>query len=147
MSLHTTHLVVRLVHVLAMAVALGGSALLWPALARGPPRLATEGVRTAAAVSYERLFWAAAGVLVTTGVGNLGAFGGALPRGDWGAVFALKLLGVVVGLPASAVRTLLVARYREAEGPLLARPLAVAYAATTVWLGGLVVLAEVLAHG
>jgi uncharacterized membrane protein len=146
MTLHT-HLVVRLVHVLAMAVALGGSALLWPALARGPSRLATEGVRVSAAMSYERLFWVAVGVLVTTGVGNIGAFGAELPRGGWGAVFALKLLGVVTFLPASALRTLLVARYREAGEPLLARPLAVAYGVTTVWLVGLVTLAEVLAHG
>lgn len=147
MPFHTTHLVVRLVHLLAMAIALGGAALLWPALARGPSRLATDGARVAAAAGYERLFWAAVGVLVTTGVGNLGAFGGQLPRGGWGAVFALKLLAVVAGLPASAGRTLLVVRYREAGGPLLARPLAVAYGVTTVWLAGVVTLAEVLAHG
>jgi uncharacterized membrane protein len=147
MSPVSTSLVVRLAHVVAMAVALGGSLLLWPTLARGPARLAPDGVRVAAAARYERLFWAAAGVLVTTGVGNLGAFGAALPRGDWGAVFALKLLAVVTGLPASALRTLLVARCRAANGPTVARPLALAYGVTTVWLVALVVLAEVLAHG
>lgn len=63
---HALHLFLRWSHVAAMATALGG-ALLVTAVVWRRDRHGSLAV----AVAYERLFWAAAGVLVMTGVGNL----------------------------------------------------------------------------
>jgi hypothetical protein len=63
-----THLFVRWIHVLAMAVALGGAVLAW-----GVSRVADTETTLAVATTYEFAFWAALGALVMTGVGNLGA--------------------------------------------------------------------------
>ena len=46
--------------------------------------------------AYEYGFWAAIGLIVATGVGNLAHFGEGLPgpESDWGRQFTLKLGGV-----------------------------------------------------
>ena len=68
-------LIVRWLHVAAMAVMLGGAALVtWLAMRSSRAVIAETAVR------YEQLFWAGLGVIVMTGVGNLGAFGLALPQ-------------------------------------------------------------------
>lgn len=142
---------VRAVHVLGMGVLLGGAALAWAQFERargdgGPDRRTLDD-----AWRYERLFWLAVGVVVPTGVGNAGAMAPAVPDPStgWGLAFAVKLGGVVVLLVGSSLRTALVWVGRRgpgnpAGGVLVLR---VAYAATTLWLGAVVVLAEVLAHG
>ncbi|MEA5388151.1 hypothetical protein VB779_14625 [Haloarculaceae archaeon H-GB11] len=88
----------------------------------------------------------ALGVMVVTGVGNLGALGGPGPGTHWGRVFAVKLvvvLGVVVG---SFVRTMAVVKLRE-RGQAATALLRRTYGATAALLLFVVVLAEVLAHG
>src|SRR5688572_17506372 len=91
---HVLHLVIRWAHVAAMAIALGGALLVAVIVFT---RRDSAGA-LAAALAYERLFWAAAGVLVMTGVGNLGAFGRTLPepRTEWGSAVTVKLAGVAV---------------------------------------------------
>ena len=138
---------VRTLHVLGMAVLLGGAAAVWY-LAR------TEGASGgstgradlgALATGYEWVFWGAVGVVVVTGVGNLGAVGAPGPETRWGAIFFGKLLVVVGFVLGSVVRTVAVARLDGA--PVRAAFCRRAYGATTGVLLALVVLAEVLAHG
>lgn len=144
------HLLVRLLHVAAMALLVGGAALLWLAASRTVAAGESTFV-VSLAVGYEWLFWAGAGVLVATGVGNLGALAPAVPAADtrWGLVLAIKLVAVLVLLGGSAVRTAMVdhAARVAATHAAARRTLARAYAATSLYLVGLVALAEVLAHG
>jgi hypothetical protein len=136
-----SHLVVRWLHLLAMAVALGGTALAW-----GVSRVGPQSAALAVAGVYESAFWGAVGVLVMTGVGNLGALAPAIPRGTWGAVLLAKLALVLVVLLGSAVRTASVWATRGTPDAGTA-PLERGYALTTVALVAVVALAEVLAHG
>jgi len=150
------HLLVRLVHVAGMAVLLGGAALVWGQCRLAPDGpddepLATDRARDeplATAAAYEWLFWGAVGLVVLTGVGNLGAMAPAVrgPGTGWGLTFAVKLAAVGGLLAGSLARTLAVARWRATA----IRPgtrLGTAYAATAGYLVVLVALAEVLAHG
>lgn len=138
-------LVVRWAHVLGMAVLVGGAVLTWALFRRDEPR--------GAAATYEALFWAGAGLLVATGVGNLGTLAPAIPGPGtpWGLALALKLVAIVGLLVGSAVRTLAVVRWLAADAASLdataARRLAGSYAATAGYLLLVVALAEVLAHG
>lgn len=103
---HTLAIAVRWLHVAAMALALGGALLVaWLAFREPADRV------VAVALRYEQAFWLAAGVLVMTGVGNLGAFGVGLPQPGtgWGMTFSAKLLLVAVIVVASLPRTLVVA--------------------------------------
>ncbi|MFB6224730.1 MAG: CopD family protein [Haloarcula sp.] len=152
-------LAVRTLHVLAVTVLVGGSAATW----YGYRINAVTGL--VAATRFEWLFWTAVVVLVLTGVGNLGALGPPGPSTDWGRVFSLKLVLVLCLVGGSAVRTMVVVRARKAAsvesdtgtdarsvtGPASPAPfrrlLSNAYGATTGLLLGIVVLAEVLAHG
>ena len=146
-------LAVRLFHVLAMALALGGATLTWWAFRGDTAERATA---LGIAAGYERGFWAAAGVLVMTGVGNLGSLAPYVPPTGtpWGTAFATKLLLVLAVLALSLVRTLVVARCRreaeaaeESTSESSPDTLRVAYGATALSLAVLVALAEVLAHG
>mgnify|MGYP000070736969 CR=1 FL=1 len=136
-----THLFVRWLHVLAMAVALGGAALAW-----GVSRVAGTETTLAVATTYERAFWGAIGVLVMTGVGNLGALAPALPRGRWGVVLLAKLALVVALLVGSAVRSATVRAARDAADPATVT-VERGYALTTAALVAVVALAAVMAHG
>lgn len=141
-------LAVRWLHVLGMAVALGGATAAWRAFR-------DDAVADAAAIgvaaAYERGFWAAVGVLVMSGVGNLGSLAPFVPDAGtrWGTTFAVKIALVVAVLVLSVVRTLAVHRCRRAArlsaSPL--RRLRIGYAATALTLAAVVALAEVLAHG
>lgn len=139
---HAVHLFVRWSHVAAMATALGGALLVTAVVWR-------KDARGSLAVAYERMFWAAAGVLVMTGVGNLGAFGRALPEpaSEWGSALTVKLLAVAALLVISLPRTLVVLRLerRTAEGAV-ADPLRAVYTGTVGLLAIIVLIAEVLAH-
>lgn len=139
---------VRVIHLFAMALALGGAVLTWEFCRRSAISDATA---LSAAAGYERIFWAAAGLLVATGVGNLGGLAPAIPTADteWGAAFTVKLSAVVALLALSQVRTLVVHRYRRADAMPARnrRVLRASYAFTAVWIAALVVLGEVMAHG
>jgi uncharacterized membrane protein len=137
----TLHLAVRLVHVLAMAVLLGGSLAAW-VLARNRGALTWF-------THYEWAFWVGLAVLAATGVGNLGAIGAPGPKTAWGRTFTWKLGAVTVLVLGSIVRSLGVLRIHAFEGRnsryynFLQR----SYILTTALLTAIVVLAEVLAHG
>ena len=140
-------LFVRFLHVVAMALAVGGALATAAAIRLAPPNDRTA---TTLARSYEWVFWSALGVLVMTGVGNLGQFGAAVPGPgtQWGTVLLAKLVAVLALLGASIVRTLAVRVWTaDASSDAPAGALAVAYGATGAYLLGLLVLAEVLAHG
>ncbi|MBV0923926.1 CopD family protein [Halomicroarcula limicola] len=141
-------LAVRTLHVLTVAVLVGSTVALW------------YGYRTAAVTDlaaarrYEWLFWGALGVLVLTGVGNLGALGVPGPTTDWGRTLLAKLLAVLGVVLGSAIRTLVVVRAGERNGSgadtmnmALRGTLGRSYGVTAGALLALVVLAEVLAHG
>ena len=149
---HPTHLLVRWIHVLGMATLFGGAVLCWGLLRRvDVGDVGTDPVLQLTA-TYEWLFWVGAGLLVLTGVGNLGALAPSIPGPgtNWGASFATKLVGVVVLLVGSLVRTLGVAALGSRESPPgtgIVERLRRGYAATAVLLLAVVVLAEVMAHG
>lgn len=100
------------------------------------------------AVRYEQAFWAAAGVLVMTGIGNLGSFGVSLlePSTAWGTTLIAKLWLVaaliIVSLPRSLVVTLLASQAGRTSVDL--RPV---YTITTAMFAAIVALAIVLANG
>ncbi|MFK8213002.1 hypothetical protein [Haloferax volcanii] len=154
MSAATT-LLVRLVHVVGMALVFGGAAFAWATLRAGGPGRADAGGSTASggdqtpfAALYELVFWAAMGAMVVTGVGNLGALGPPGPSGRWGSLLTAKLLAVTAFVLGSFVRTLVVFRLRRSGPTGSGRSLlAKSYGATAAALLVLVALAEVLAHG
>lgn len=137
---------------------LGGAGLVWW-LVRDAART-DDSSQVAAALSlsrtYEWGFWAAVGVVVATGVGNLGALSPTVPGPDtgWGTTLSLKLVLVFVLLVGSVVRTVLAVDFSErteiAPEQANSRRLVAlrsAYAITAVWLLVIVGFAEVLAHG
>jgi putative copper export protein len=140
------HLIVRWAHVAGMAAILGGALLVWWLAARRPPledRLAAR-----VAEGYEWIFWAAIGLQVMTGVGNLGAFGNTLPPPEsaWGTKLTIKLAAVLLLALLSVPRTLAIAARSEADTPpRLSLP--VLYGGTTVFVIGILGLAVWLAHG
>jgi len=131
---------VRWLHVAAMAMALGGALLVaWLAFRESADRVVIVALR------YEQVFWLAAGTLVMTGVGNLGAFGSGLPLPGtgWGSTFMTKLILVAVIVAGSLPRTLVVAL----AGTPRIRTLRTAYSGTAVGLVTIAGLAIMLAHG
>ncbi|MFC7203639.1 hypothetical protein ACFQJC_08940 [Haloferax namakaokahaiae] len=133
-------LLVRLVHVVGMAFVFGSAVFAWAVFR------ADGDVPHSLATTYEWLFWATMGVMVVTGVGNLGALGPPGPETRWGSILTVKLVVVLAFVVGSFLRTLVVLRLRERamqNGALLSK----LYAATAGGLLVLVTLAEVLAHG
>lgn len=96
-------LLVRTLHVVAATIAVGAPL----ALALVTPR-ATDGGWEAGARRVEWAWWGALGVLLATGVGNLGAYGEALPAADsaWGVVLLAKLATVLLLVGVGLARTL-----------------------------------------
>lgn len=144
------HVAIRWIHVAAMAVAFGGAVTVL-ALAIRPGADAASAVLGVAA-RYEWLFWAAAGVLAMTGVGNLAAFGQGLPAPStpWGATLVLKLGGVLALVVLSLPRTLVVARLQRSGATMTTSvfvTLRNVYAATTGAFAVILGLAIWLAHG
>ena len=138
---HTVALAIRWLHVAAMAVAVGGAVLVTWISFRAPADLALR-----VAIRYEQLFWLAAGVLVMTGIGNLGALGSALPepRSGWGITFQTKLLLVAALVAVSLPRSLAL---ELARGPTLGQLLQRLYLVTVALFAAILVAALVLAHG
>jgi hypothetical protein len=134
-------LAIRWLHVAAMALAFGGAFMLaWLSWRTNDDVIET-------AVRYEQIFWAAAGVLVMTGIGNLGAFGVSLlePSTSWGTTLIAKLWLVaaliVVSLPRSLAVILLSSQAGAGPGHLRT-----VYTVTTSIFAVIVALAIVLAN-
>lgn len=147
--------VVRWLHVSSVAFVFGGALLIFILL-----RL-TRGQRDASARrllfdlmrAFEWGSWASLGVVVATGVGNLGRFGDGLPDAgsEWGREFTVKMALVVAFLLFSAVRTLavVVAAARPEDDALSRRAernLGGLYGATAVFVAGIAGVAIALAH-
>lgn len=143
MDHQTLALLIRWLHVAAMATILGGAVLLTWLVARSPRPAIVE-----VAVRYEQLFWLALGVIVMTGVGNLGAFGLALPppSTDWGGVFVAKMTAVVLLVALSLPRSLVVARL-AGGAEASAKTMRWLYGGTAGGVAGIAALAVWLAHG
>jgi putative copper export protein len=142
------HVAIRWLHVTAMATAFGGAITVLALSTR--PGVDSASAVVAVAVRYEWLFWAAAGVLAMTGIGNLAAFGAALlgPATDWGMTLMLKLGSVLVLVFLSLPRTLAVARM--SAGPAAPSVLIAVrnlYGATTGAFAAILAMAVWLAHG
>ena len=139
------HLAVRTVHLLSMVALVGGSAATWHALRT------TDRVGAARLRRVECAFWTVTGLLLATGVGNLGALGAPGPGTRWGGLLTAKLLVVLAVVLGSFVRTSLVLRLPDGDAaPPAAGHAAVierSYLVTTWSLLAVVVLAEMLAHG
>ncbi|TME71086.1 MAG: hypothetical protein E6H89_12015 [Chloroflexi bacterium] len=146
---HVLHVAIRWVHVAAMATAFGGAITVLALATRpaGDPASAVLSV----AIRYEWMFWAAAGVLVMTGIGNLAAFGADLsgPSTPWGSTLMLKLGSVLALVILSLPRTLAVARMSQAAGSTASAVvwLRNLYGATTAAFAVILGLAVWLAHG
>src|SRR5438876_11151530 len=113
---HVLHVAIRWLHVAAMATAFGGAITV---LALAPrPGVDSASAVLGVALRYEWLFWASAGVLAMTGIGNLAAFGAALlgPATNWGTTLVLKLGSVLALVLLSLPRTLAVARISGTAG-------------------------------
>lgn len=137
----------------AMAVAVGGAVLV-AALAMAEDRAdgAHGQVLLEAAIRYEWAFWAAAGVLAMTGIGNIAAFGGGLPSTDseWGVTFQIKLLSVIALVTLSLPRTLAIAQLAGLATDGLSRAgnrtLLLIYAGTVAAFAAILALAILMAH-
>lgn len=151
---HLLSLLIRWVHIASMSVVLGGASLVWWLSVRPRNEDPDGHVRTLLYVArrFEWLFWMAIGLLVMTGIGNLGAFGSRLPGRDtlWGERLTVKLCAVLVFILLSVQRTFLVTRLAS-SGPVQAtRARSVvrgAYAVTTLSVACIAGLAVLLAHG
>ena len=145
-ALDALSLFVRWAHVAGMAAILGGALLIWwMGVRRNRP---DAGVVLDVAERYEWIFWAAIGLQVMTGVGNLGAFGQALPppESGWGTKLIVKLVAVLALALLSVPRTLAVVAMAGTKRP---RPglLSTFYGGTTVVVVAIAGLAVWLAHG
>jgi hypothetical protein len=142
-------LAIRTLHLLAVAIIVGGATLV-----AASARL-EQSQAPALAATYEWLFWASFGVLVLTGIGNLGAVGAPPPATGWGQAFLLKLTLVLVLTVGSVIRTLALiraARPGQAKEPdpdaeALSAWMSQAYGLTLALLLGVFVIGEVMAHG
>jgi putative copper export protein len=146
---HVLHVAIRWLHVAAMATAFGGAITVLALSTR--PGVDSAGAAVAVAVRYEWLFWAAAGVLAMTGIGNLAAFGAALlgPATDWGMTLVLKLGSVLALVVLSLPRTLAVARMSASRpiAPSVVVAVRNLYGATTGAFAAILAMAIWLAHG
>lgn len=144
---------VRSVHVGSVTFILGGALLLVVVfyLHRTGPLTSTD-VLLKLMEAYEYGFWAAIGLTVAPGVGNVAHFGDGLPGPDstWGVRFTIKLALVAVLLALSAVRVLalhLVTRTPpEHRSGLRIANLQGLYGATAVVANGAGAVAIAMAH-
>ncbi|MEA2633739.1 MAG: hypothetical protein QOH92_506 [Chloroflexota bacterium] len=129
-----------------MAAILGGALLVWWLGVRR--KGANAGVVLDVAERYEWIFWAAIGLQAMTGVGNLGAFGDALPASasGWGTKLIVKLVAVLALAVLSVPRTLAVVAMGGTKRP---QPdlLSALYGGTAIFVIGIAGLAVWLAHG
>jgi uncharacterized membrane protein len=148
---------IRWLHVSAVAFVFGGALLIFILLnlTNGSRDVAARRVVFDLMRAFEWAFWASLGLVVATGVGNLGHFGSSLPepRSEWGRELTVKLALVLAFLIFSAVRTLAVvsaaARLEEGERRTSRRVMKQVgdlYGATAVFVVGIIGLAIALAH-
>ena len=147
---NVVHVAIRWLHVAAMATAFGGAVSVLALSTRPGPDSASAVV--AVAIRYEWIFWAAAGVLAMTGIGNLAAIGAALlgPATGWGGTLLLKLGSVLTLVVLSLPRTLAVARISASSGGDVSGSVTTLrnlYGATTAAFAVILALAVWLAHG
>ena len=146
---NVVHVAIRWLHVAAMATAFGGAVSLLALSTR--PVANSAGAIVGVAIRYEWIFWAAAGVLAMTGIGNLAAFGAALlgPATSWGTTLLLKLGSVLTLVVLSLPRTLAVARISVSSGNAATSitTLRNLYGATTGAFAVILAMAVWLAHG
>lgn len=149
-DLHALSFIMRWLHVAGMTFMVGGAGLLTLTAIN-----TTIDARTLVkfATAYEALFWIVLGVQVISGVGNMGAFGAALPlpATAWGAQFLVKLGIVLILILLSLVRSMfvLVAGNIETAGTVAAFPrmALTVYGGTVLTLLVILWLAVGLAHG
>ena len=143
---------VRTIHVGSVSFILGGAILLLIVfyLHRTAPPASSE-ILVRLMQAYEYGFWAALGLIVATGVGNVAHFGEGLPGADsqWGRQFTLKLALVGVLLLVSCVRIL--ALYLLSNASPQQRPASLSqikglYGGTAVLIIGAFGLAVSMAH-
>lgn len=143
---------IRTIHVGSAAFILGGAVLLILVFFVAREQRATNARwQLTLMQAYEWGFWGAVGLIVATGVGNLGHFGKALPApsSDWGHHLTTKLALVAALLLYSMVRcmALFVALNPEAGlGRQRLRSLQMLYTGTAVLAMGVVGIAVALAH-
>jgi uncharacterized membrane protein len=105
---------VRYIHIASVTLLLGGSALLcaW-SLSLKQEHGAASVVQ--AASTFEWMFWSIAGVLVLTGVSNLGLKGDGLmpPNTSWGTALTIKLTTALILLAFSLTRSDIIIRCRQ----------------------------------
>jgi putative copper export protein len=143
---------IRYVHVGAAAFILGGAlfvlALLWLRLRQSDP---SPPLLTEVLMVYEWGFWLAAGLIVATGIGNLGAFHDSLPgpETEWGTKLTIKLTIAGILLAVSALRTISVYLVASAGPPPTRRQvgsLSNLYGVTAVFIVATLGFAVSLAH-
>ena len=147
--------IIRCVHVMAMALVVGGSVVLCAMCMgnRGGEELEPGGAVLRLATRYERIFWSVLAILVLTGVGNLGAFAGHLPTREtlWGRKLLIKLFCVLALMVVSCVRTSVIAHYGYIHGERLEgwarKMIGGAYAVTVLVAVAILTVALLLAHG
>ena len=129
-----------------MAAILGGALLVWSLSLRR--NRANDGLVVDVAERYEWIFWSAIGLQVMTGVGNLGAFGDALPApaSGWGTKLIVKLVAVLALAVLSVPRTLVVVAM-AGEGRPRAGLVSALYGGTTAIVVAIAGLAVWLSHG
>jgi putative copper export protein len=150
----TVAFIVRLVHVGSASLLFGGALLIFILLRLSKRKPGDSGWDVIQDVMriYEWAAWVSLGLIVATGIGNLGHYGDALPgpRTEWGRELTVKLALVLIFLVVSAVRTLTVlmaAGDAASHAPArLAGTLRNLYGATAVFVAGIVALAVSLAH-
>ena len=146
--------IVRLVHVGSASLLFGGALLIFILLRLSKRKPGDSGwdVIQDVMLIYEWAAWVSLGLIVATGIGNLGHYGDALPgpRTERGRELTVKLGLVIVFLVVSAVRTLsvfLAAGEAASKAPArVAGSLRNLYGATAVFVAGIVALAISLAH-
>ena len=150
---------IRWVHVVSMAFLFGGAVLLWLLSMKSKiPRESgnesgKEGLVLAAAEKYEWLFWFVIGLIVMTGVGNLGVFGSGIPDRHtvWGWKLAIKLFAVMIFILLSLLRTLLITYLSAVGNRVISVPeqkiVRDIYAGTSLFSAALIFLALSLPHG
>jgi uncharacterized membrane protein len=146
------HLVVRWAHLVAAGLLIGGASLVWWLAVRPPATDDSPGAAVSIEVAerYEWLSWGALAVLVMTGVASLGGLGGGIPSPGtgWGAAFGAKLLLVVALLAGSALRTMVLVRWRTDRDALPGRAtFRNLYAGTAIGGAAVFALGAALAHG
>lgn len=150
-DLEPLSLFIRWAHVVGMAAILGGALLVWALTARSSPVGPEARTGLLVAQHYEWIFWIAIGIQVMTGVGNLGAFGQALPSSTtaWGIRFTVKLVAVLLLALFSVPRTLAIVRTADhpSRASAALRVVPALYAATVLLVLVIVALAVWLSHG